>query len=197
MIKLQTICAGVTLRQQDALLIENVLSPYSVTYYLSRAQALRYEEQAREFGKRKVRQDVWSAPVRQGSELDGLADQLQDAIESLLGYESFDAPLQFNHRNIQRYEHNSHGIDPHKDHHHNYNLVALFGLAGEGTFTLYDELGGSPRLELIIRPNSLLLMKAPGFCGEQKCPWHGVSKIVGGDDGQRYLLGLRQNDSGE
>lgn len=198
MIKLQTTQeAASAIQKNGAILVRNVLNEHSLNWYLSRAKVLRYEEQPREFGKRQVRQDVWSAPVVSGTALDTLATSLENAIVELVGEQCFDEPLWFNHRNIQRYEHGSHGIDPHKDHHHFFNLIALFGLAGEGTFTIYSELGGRALIRLVIAPNTLLLMKAPGFCGEQICPWHGVGNIKGGDDGQRYLLGLRQNNGGE
>lgn len=184
------------LKKDGAILIPNLASPEELARYTALARGLEYEEQEKEFGKRRVRQDVASCRVEPGTELSDLADAIQVAITVFLGEKAFDAPLRFNKRNIQRYPHASHGISPHKDHHFNYNLVALFGIDGTGTFTIYEELDGPVRLQLEIVPNSLLIMKAPGFAGEQVCPWHGVSNIVGGEDGYRYLLGLRQNDGG-
>jgi 2-amino-4-hydroxy-6-hydroxymethyldihydropteridine diphosphokinase len=187
------------IQRDDAVIIHNVLKEHELEPYLRAARQLTYHEHPKEFGKRKVRQDVWSARVESGTLLDQLAETLTGAISDLVGPHMLDAPLRFTHKNVQRYDHGSFGIDTHKDHHHNYNLVALFGLGGEGLFTVYGRLMDSPppKTQLRIKPGSLLLMKAPGFCGEQYCPWHKVSEITGTLDGYRYLLGLRQNDSDE
>ena len=163
--------------------------------YAALVRALHYEEQPKEFGPRKVRQDVSSVPVKPDSPLKDLVLVIEKAIVEFFGPYSFSPPLRFTDSNIQRYRHKSHGIDPHRDHSNNRNVVALLTLDGSGLFSTYEELGGAVKSQVLLSPGSLLLMTAPGFLGNVDCPVHGVDSIVGGNDSWRYLLGMRHNIS--
>ena len=183
------------LNEKGAALLSQVLPPVTVKQYASQVKVMPYEQQAMEFGKRKVKQNVASVRVPSPSRLNMLADEIEQGLRDFFGDGTFSEALSLNNRNIQRYPHNSIGIEPHRDHASNRQLIALFTFDGTGRFQVYEELGGPVRETLLLTPGTILLMKAPGFQGQDECPVHGVDSIIGSEDGYRYILGLRQNTS--
>ncbi len=152
------------------------------------ARALSFTDQPEYYGSRRVHQQVASAPVLPTMRLGEFANALELAIEVFLGLDCFNPPLCFNDRCVQFYREGSIGIEPHRDSGTFRNLIVLYGLAGSGRFSVYDELGGQPKVQLSIVPGSLLLLMAPGFRGGDSRPIHGVNAIRG----PRYVLGMRQ-----
>lgn len=168
--------------------VANAFSQADAERLAAAAATLEYEEQPEEYGARRVRQQVASVALPEHGVLAEFADTVEYEVVAKLGAEAFGTSLHFNHRNIQRYLDGTLGIEPHQDESKNINLVVLCGLSGSGRFRIYQELGGPVTFQSPILPGSILLMVAPGFCGRNERPVHGVDEIRG----TRALVGLRQ-----
>ncbi|MCE9540937.1 hypothetical protein K8R03_00035 [Candidatus Kaiserbacteria bacterium] len=112
--------------------------------------------------------------------------------ESPVPFQS-DRLFRFNELRVQRYRAGSRGISPHRDQGCCKILIALFVLEDGGRFGLCDSRIGvepvSPRI-LDAPAGSLILMKAPGFKGQQGLaaqPMHFVDSVTR----QRTTFGLR------
>lgn len=95
----------------------------------------------------------------------------------------------FNDFIVQDYSDNSEGMSPHRDHIRYINLVALVLLEGEADFSVCEDRSGKSSKVIQARPGDVILMKAPGFCGEDSRPFHQVRNIKG----RRLIVGLRQD----
>jgi hypothetical protein len=180
----------IKLRTQGAVLLEDAFSREDAEYMATEAARFDYKKQPEVYGRRQVQQQVSSVRVPPSGLFSQFAEDVRSELYHYLGPKSFPGFfLWFNDQVIQRYEHASLGIQPHRDHSSNINLVVLCGLRGSGRFSVYPDLGKEANLQLEIVPGSILLLRAPGFAGTEDCPVHGVDQIVG----DRYLLGLRQN----
>ena len=100
----------------------------------------------------------------------------------------FDGPLIFNDLMLQRYSVGEVGITPHMDRTAYRNLVCLFVLSGEGRFYVCDDRSGRGAREISHAAGDVLLMRAPGFRGSARRPFHLVRDIRS----PRYVFGLRQ-----
>jgi hypothetical protein len=112
---------------------------------------------------------------------------LEARLQNLLHY-PFSTPLSFNALSLQKYEQGSIGITPHRDGLRYINLISLFVIGGHGRFFVCADRSGREAVEIDAAPGNLILMRAPGFLGEDRRPFHYVSEI----SLKRYSFGLRQ-----
>ena len=87
-----------------------------------------------------------------------------------------------------KYEKGSIGITPHRDGLRYKNMICNFNINGRGRFFICSDRSGKDSKEVDFPPGNLLLMRAPGFFGGNKRPFHYVTDI----SETRYVLGLRQ-----
>jgi hypothetical protein len=88
---------------------------------------------------------------------------------------------------LQRYAPGSRGITPHRDHIRYRGVVLILVMSGDGRFCLCADRGGSESCEIPALPGDLLLMRAPGFRGEEIRPFHFLTAI----SRERLSFGLR------
>ncbi|NIR31617.1 MAG: hypothetical protein GWN84_20360 [Gammaproteobacteria bacterium] len=143
-------------------------------------------------GDRLVRQQLAVADeIPEGGAFSALRDEFQRLMDGLLsqleGY-PFESRLWFNETVLQKYERGSIGITPHRDHIAYVNLVCIFNLAGRGRFGVAPDRSGRDARFVDAVPGNVILMRAPGFRGARRRPFHFVSDI----EETRYVFGLRQ-----
>lgn len=107
---------------------------------------------------------------------------------SLLPRSPFATPFEPNDVVLQRYPLNSVGITPHHDGASRVNLVCVLVVSGDGEFCLHDDRDGTNPREVFAPPGFVILMKAPGFRGTERGPFHSISNVARG----RLILGIRQ-----
>ncbi|MBI4118567.1 MAG: hypothetical protein HY455_03475 [Parcubacteria group bacterium] len=112
---------------------------------------------------------------------------LQSKFETLSEY-PFKTPLFLNSVVLQRYKKGPLGITPHIDGPSRRNLVCVLVLAGEGDFALHDDKDGKNTRTIEAPPGHMIMMRAPGFLGEDFQPVHSITNIT--ED--RYIVGLRE-----
>lgn len=100
----------------------------------------------------------------------------------------FPEPLLFNTMVLQRYAAKSIGITPHVDGKSRRNLVCVFVLDGDGEFGICSDRSGRNTTIIPAVPGDVILMRAPGFMGEEIMPFHFIQNIHYG----RLVFGLRQ-----
>jgi hypothetical protein len=98
-------------------------------------------------------------------------------------------PLQFNDLLVHRYSTGDLGISPHRDGLRYLNVIAVFVVEGKGRFGRCDDREGTNSHGIRNEPGDLLLMRAPGFCGEDIQPFH----FVDGIKSQRTSFALRHD----
>ena len=100
----------------------------------------------------------------------------------------FATPLRLTEIRLQKYAQGSLGITPHIDGERFCNLVCVFIIGGHGRFGVCDDrLGTNPKW-IDASPGRVIFLRAPGFLGEDKRPFHFVTDI----QDERYTCGLRQ-----
>ena len=161
---------------------------------LAEAESYAYtpEEEFVGSGDKLVRQQMGSFESFQpGSAYLELRDAfqawLEERLQSLPQY-PFSTPLRFNSLSLQKYEQGSIGITPHRDGLRYINLISIFVIGGKGRFFVCADRSGREAVEIDAAPGNLILMRAPGFLGEDIRPFHFVSEI----SRRRYSFGLRQ-----
>jgi hypothetical protein len=102
----------------------------------------------------------------------------------------FTGTFHFNDLVAQRYAPVKWGITPHRDGKSKRNLIAVFVLEGDGRFCLCDDRAGTNPRELEAQPGDLILMRGPGFLGQNVMPFHFLRDITV----QRTTFALRQDD---
>ena len=120
-----------------------------------------------------------------------LTKEFQALWDDLLGDGSsnpFEGRLVFNDLMLQRYSVGDVGITPHRDRTGYRNLVCLVILEGKGRFYVCNDRAGRGAREIPHIAGDVLLMRAPGFQGSAKRPFHFVREI----QSSRYVFGLRQ-----
>ncbi|MDP3646235.1 MAG: hypothetical protein Q8R25_04045 [bacterium] len=100
----------------------------------------------------------------------------------------FSEPVRFTDLVVQRYQPGPIGIAPHRDGKSFINVVAVLILEGEARFCFCDDREGNNFRPMRNQPGDLLLMRAPGFLGEDVQPFHFVDSITQ----QRTTFALRQ-----
>ncbi len=100
----------------------------------------------------------------------------------------FSTPLHLNSLSLQQYEAGSIGITPHRDGLRYINLICLITVGGRGRFFVCTDRTGRGAVELDAAPGRLILMRAPGFMGQDIRPFHFVTEV----SQRRYSFGMRQ-----
>lgn len=113
------------------------------------------------------------------------------AAAARLGQNPFQGVLCLDDLVLQRYEPGPMGITAHRDSLRYINVAALFTLAGEARFALCDDRDGCASRDIDSAPGTVILLRAPGFRGTNRRPFHLVSDIRS----VRYSFGLRQRCS--
>lgn len=109
--------------------------------------------------------------------LTGLTGELLNA--ALGGLQPAPCPrISFNEVSLHRYPVGGYGITPHRDHRRYRYLVAVIILAGRGRFIVCADRAGRGAREVPAPAGTLLLMRAPGFAGSDRRPFHAVLDIV-------------------
>ena len=100
----------------------------------------------------------------------------------------FATPLRLTEIRLQKYVQGSFGITPHVDGERFCNLVCVFIIGGHGRFSVCDDrLGTNPKW-IDASPGRVIILRGPGFLGEDKRPFHFVTDI----QDERYTCGIRQ-----
>jgi hypothetical protein len=161
---------------------------------LSEAESYTYtsEEEYVGSGDRLVRQQMGSfESFLPGSAYLTLRDAFQSWLDerlSSLPQYPFSSPLRFSTLSLQKYEQGSIGITPHRDGLRYINLICILIVAGKGRFFVCADRMGRGAVEIESTPGNAILMRGPGFLGEELRPFHYVSEI----SLTRYSFGLRQ-----
>lgn len=103
----------------------------------------------------------------------------------------FETPLNLNAFELLRYEAGSLGITAHRDGFRYKNLICIFIIGGKGKFFVCSDRSGGDSREIDASPGNVILMRAPGFLGQNERPFHYVRDI----HETRYVFGLRQDIS--
>jgi hypothetical protein len=103
---------------------------------------------------------------------------------------TFETKLAFNSLVLQKYNKNSIGITPHRDHLKYINLICIFIIKGKGRFFVCSDREGHNAIEINSEPGNLIILRAPGFLGTKLRPFHYVTDI----NETRYTFGLRQKN---
>ena len=114
--------------------------------------------------------------------------KLWDEALAVASESPFEGRLFFNDLMLQRYTVGEVGITPHRDRTAYRNLVCLFVLEGVGRFYVCEDRAGHGAREIPHVAGDVILMRAPGFRGSDKRPFHFVRDIRS----PRYIFGLRQ-----
>ncbi len=87
------------------------------------------------------------------------------------------ADFRFNQTNLQRYRAGSSGISPHRDGKRFVYLIGILVLTGSGLFATCADREGTDPVRVPADPGMLVLLRAPGFAGIQRRPFHFVSEV--------------------
>ena len=165
------------------------------------AEGLPFEQTARTVGDYDVRQEL---EVCRTVPKDGIFDTVQGQLEDQLN-EAFGrlAPLpwpademqrlRFNEAALQRYPAGSLGLSPHRDGKRYRVVIAILVISGEGTFAVCDDRAGTNPRSIPADPGRCILLRAPGFRGIEKRPFHYVSDVTK----ERLVLTLRYDSRRE
>lgn len=107
--------------------------------------------------------------------------------DSLSLYPFSFAPM-FNAITLARYSAGSIGITPHRDPLRYKNLICIFILGGKGKFFLCTDRSGKNAQEISARAGNVIFLRAPGFMGIGRRPFHVLTDI----EETRYSFILRQ-----
>ena len=182
-----------TLEREDAMALHGVLSPADCARLLAGADELAWRDARVRVGRppNEVQQFMQvCSPLPANSAWRELTRAWQaewDEAVADAGENPFEGRLLFNDLMLQRYATGPVGITPHRDRTGYRNLVCLFVLAGKGRFCVCEDRGGRGAREIPESPGCVLLMRAPGFLGTQRRPFHFVERI----ESPRYVFGLR------
>lgn len=102
-------------------------------------------------------------------ELDGYLGQVFE--------ETLSTSLSFTNLMAIRYQPGLVGISSHRDGKSFINIVAVLVLEGDARFCVCSDRYGNNACEIENPPGSLLLMRAPGFLGEDVQPFHFVDHV--------------------
>jgi hypothetical protein len=176
-------------------LIADIFTPAELDLYWQEARGLQFEAAPEALGVRQARQQLATTPIPIVSRLNRLVGEVESTLRALLGDEVFSKPLHFTERRVQRYAEGTLGIEQHRDSAQYRGLVVLIGLSGSGQFRVYESITGPEVARYDFGPNSMLLMRAPGFLegktAGSAAPVHSVDTIRAGPNGFRYVVGLR------
>jgi hypothetical protein len=100
----------------------------------------------------------------------------------------FTTPLRLDRTVLQRYPKGSLGITPHRDNLRYINLICVIVIGGRGRFFVCADRSGRDSVEIPADPGRMILMRAPGFQGSSRRPFHYVTDVTE----ERFTFGLRQ-----
>lgn len=159
---------------------------------LKEAEGYNYIKQPEVVGPAKVKEQLSSFDK---FPLNSLFFKLRDDFTELLNYKlslatvrPFNTLISFNELVLQKYEKGSIGITPHVDGLSYINLVIILILKGGGDFVICDNRDGSNPYYLDKTPGNAIILRAPGFFGSNKRPFHYLADITR----ERITFGLRQ-----
>lgn len=171
-----------------------ILSEEKRRLLVTEAEQYEYIKKPEIVGKNKVREQLSAfGQFPEGS----LFLKLQEDFTELLNYKLSlsplkpfgNTPIQFNEPILQKYDKNSIGITPHVDGLSCLNLILVFLLKGTGDVILCsDRKGANPRF-LDTTLGNMTILRAPGFFGSPKRPFHYLTNIPE----ERITFGLRLN----
>lgn len=165
------------------------------------AEGLPFEQTARTVGDYDVRQEL---EVCRTVPADGIFGDIQSQLEHRLE-EAFRRTdplpwpaeevqrLRFNEAALQRYPAGSLGLSPHRDGKRYRVVIAILVISGEGTFAVCDDRAGTNPRPIPADPGHCILLRAPGFLGIDKRPFHYVSDVTK----DRLVLTLRYDSRRE
>ena len=164
-------------------------------YLTNAALAYSYTKREMVVGKFKVRQDLSGTEITSSeSPFFVLRDMWQSLLlekinQHMKNRPLFTTPLSFNELSLQRYEVGSQGITPHLDQQSCINLICIIVLCGNCRFCVCKDREGDDPFQLDAQPGNAILLRAPGFLGEDYRPFHFLTDIVG----PRISFGMRQH----
>lgn len=159
-----------------------VLSAEATRRYAEAATGCGFETAAATAGRYSVSQDFEVCsdvpPANPVMELREALELRLDALLGPAGANVLDGPLRLDDVVLQRYAAGSRGISPHRDGKRFVNLLCIVVLRGSAPFAVCDDRAGSNAREVDGRPGSLILLRAPGFLGEELRPFHYVGDVT-------------------
>lgn len=159
------------------------------------ADLCTYEAQPTVVGKHKVREELSSCnEFPEGSPFTALYEEMTDFLNVKLSQAKLKPfgtePIPFNEFNLQKYEKGSIGITPHMDNKSSRNLILVLTLKGKGDFFLCADREGTGRRKLPVAPGTLTILRAPGFMGSSRRPFHCITNITE----ERIVFGVRNKE---
>ncbi len=158
------------------------------------AEKCAYEKQPTVVGPHKVREELSSCgEFPEGSPFIALAEEIADMMNGKLSQAAMNPfgtrMIGFNEMSLQKYDTGSIGITPHMDNRSSVDLVLVLTLKGRGDVFLCADREGTGRQKLPTAPGTLMILRAPGFLGSSKRPFHYVTNIAE----ERIVFGMRHN----
>jgi hypothetical protein len=177
---------------EGAVVIHRALARHTVEMLLAEALNLEWRKAVEFVSASKVEQDYWVAgTLATESSFRLLAAETANWINGWGAADFGGATLRFNEMRVQRYEANSFGITPHRDGLWCKMVIGLFILEDGGRFGLCDDRTEAKEpinaRALQMSAGDLVLMRAPGFRGENTQPMHFVDNVRT----RRITYGLR------
>ncbi len=158
------------------------------------AEQATYKNQPTVVGPYKVREELSSCgEFSEESPFIALSEDMTDALNIKLAEASIHPfggrAVSFNETSLQKYEKGSIGITPHKDNRSSLDLILVVTLKGKGDVFLCADREGTGRKKLPTAPGTLMILRAPGFLGSSRRPFHYVTNIAE----ERIVFGMRHN----
>lgn len=170
------------LRIQGIGFMPDVLSVSLRKALLTELSSYHMEKAPEEVGRYRVRQNFRCLTnFRRGSLFltlrDGLEDWLNTAFAKRYPHH-LSRPLHFTDAVVQTYDTSDVGISPHRDGARYGNLIVIAVLEGAARFCVCADREGRHAAQLRNDPGDLILMRAPGYLGEDVQPFHFVDRIT-------------------
>ncbi len=171
--------------------VEDFLTEYLTSELLSELGGMSLTKQPEHYGKRQVHQN-FSSIGHFGTK--SLFTATKDILEYALNQKFFlsktkviSEELKLNEMSVQRYGISDCGIGIHKDGASIINLIVILMLEGDGDFYVCKDRDGGKKFKVPNKPRDMLLMRAPGFLGENIEPLHMVGEVRA----QRTIFAMR------
>lgn len=175
-----------------AIVVPGALKRSGLDRLLLEAKGFQWRKAINIVGKANVQQDYFvNTQFTEMSAFRQLAREflpIGQAIRDIVA--PAESGFRFTEMRVQRYDPGSSGISPHRDGSWCRVIIALFVLEGGGSFGLCKDRVGATPVEpryLPMKAGDLVLMRAPGFLGENTAPMHFVESVRE----RRITFGLR------
>ena len=158
------------------------------------ADRCAYAEQPTVVGKHKVREELSScSEFPEDSRFIRIKEDITDFFNWKLSQARSNPfgsmPISFNEISLQKYRAGSIGISPHMDNLSCTNLILVITLKGKGDFFLCDDREKNGSRQLPLEPGMITVMRAPGFFGSIRRPFHYITNITE----ERIVFSMRNN----